>query len=286
MERFFAPCLRYDDLFRQEHKYDIHRYDDDLEDMELIVDIEDVFAAGFTFWDWSNFVQGRRVWISERAFISGFCIDAIGFIGVVFKVSDSAAEGELLMAWALEGQELASACNLVARLLVTSKTLSNIEVESISAPDLSQLLKTLLPSLEKISLRNCTLDEDHCRVLAAASSSGLEIVLAQSIITNAGARIFAESFRLNQGPTKLIYCEMDNAVIADAMRGNTIVNTLTLDFRWKKHELDMFARALQEDRGLVTLNLYSCNMIDHETLRLFCLSIQTPYPDTPSSRVH
>jgi hypothetical protein len=285
MQRFFAPCHRYNDLFRQEKGFGLKRGDDphttsdaDLKGIELIVDIEDVFAGGFSFWDWSKFVhqgRGRIVWISERACISIKCLFGVEIfqrVSVDFEASDSAGESGSLVVCALDGEELASACNLVLRLLLTSKKLSKIEVYSISAPDLSELLKAPRPCLEKLTLKSSTLDEDHCRVLAAASRPGLEIVLENCKITNAGARIFAESFRLNQGPTKLICCRINSEILAEAMRGNTVVNTLTLKYV-ETHELYLLARALQEDRGLVKLDFAS--IIGPETLGLFCLSLKT-----------
>jgi hypothetical protein len=136
--------------------------------------------------------------------------------------------------------ELTLASNLVVRLLATSMKLGTIQVEWISAPDLSQLLKAPRPCLARITLNSCFLDEDHCRVLASASRPGVDIVLEHCRITKVGAGIFAGSFRLNQGPTKL-HIE----VLAEAFRGNMIFNTLN-HLSW----MDMFACALQEDRGV------------------------------------
>jgi hypothetical protein len=166
------------------------------------------------------------MWISERIFVSGCASsgNSIGFKRVKFHVSYSAGESVSLFAWAPRtAVELTLACNLVVRLLATSMKLRTIEVGWISAPDLSQLLKASRPCLAKITLNEGFLGEDHCRVLAAASRPGLDIVLKHCRIVKAGARIFAGSLRLNQGPTEMNVCDIDNAILAEALRGKRLL---------------------------------------------------------------
>jgi hypothetical protein len=158
------------------------------------------------------------------------------------------------------------------------KTLSSIELTSLFSYDLTELLEPPRPCLAKISFNDCFLDNDDCRIVAAASRPGLEIVLNRCKIMEAGARIFARSLRLNQGPTKVIHCSIDGEILAEALRGNTIITTLFVSgfkgIARNNHKLNLLARALREDRGLVKLNL-GHGMIDAATLGALCLSLQT-----------
>jgi hypothetical protein len=146
--------------------------------------------------------------------------------------------------------------------------------ETISAPDLAQLLKDR-HVLKCLELEKLTLDEDHCRALAAASRPDLQINLLSCRITDAGARIFVESLRLNRGPTLLRDCHIDHAILAEALRGNRRVTSLAIHIN-NKHEWDLVAPALQEDRGLVGLNL-SYWVMPPDTLGVLCTLLWRSY---------
>jgi hypothetical protein len=273
MERlFFAPCDRYNEFSRQRHRRDCN----DGVDVDLIGDIEDVYAAGFTFSDVIIYMRrGRkRVWISQRAFCTcQYAFErAIGFKSVRFQAGECHSID--IRVCAPEGDDFASACNIGFRLFATSREALQILIdETISAPDLARLLQNS-QVLKCLELEELTLDEDHCRALAAASRPGLEIKLFACTITEAGARFFIESLRLNRGPTQLCHCNIDHATLAEALRGNRSVTTFVLR-SLKKHEMDLVARALQEDRGVVELDLsYSCRM-EPNTLGVLCQSLHT-----------
>jgi hypothetical protein len=309
MERFFAPCDRFNEAYLQHYGGRRHFravrntavYTRE-EERVLIVDIEDVLAAGYTFSDWSVFAKqgNRELWISEWAFISGNYVsgEQIGFTSVKFEAYDSAGEIMRLYACAAKDEVLAS--NLILDLLIACKTLGSVELTSISSYDLTKLLEPTHLCLAKIILNGCILDDDDCRILAAASRPGLAIELNNCDIMEGGARLFAKSLRLNQGPTKVSRCIIDGKILAEAFRGNTIVSHCIIDgeilaeaFRGNtivtaltvfgfhfadntryNHELNLLARFLRDDRGLVKLNLVE-GMIDAETLGALCLSLQT-----------
>jgi hypothetical protein len=124
MERFFAPCDRYNEFYRQYNGHDIDDGQDGV-DVDLIGDIEDVYAAGFTFSDLMKYVEytnGRmmRVWISQRAFFTGvfpFVARYIRFKHVIFLAGDC----DSMIVCAPEGDGFVSAWNISFRVLATSK---------------------------------------------------------------------------------------------------------------------------------------------------------------------
>jgi hypothetical protein len=105
MERFFAPCDRYNELFRPRHGHDFSRG----VDVDLIGDIEGVYAAGFTISDLMKYMKTRiiRVWISQRTFFTCHyaCERNIGFKCVIFQ----AGECDSIVLCAPEGDDFVSA---------------------------------------------------------------------------------------------------------------------------------------------------------------------------------
>ena len=71
------------------------------------------------------------------------------------------------------------------------------------------------------------MDENHCRVLGTYSRPGLEIELTHCRIAGTAVEALAEVVGRNQGPTKLIWCDIDNSVLADDLRGNCRLKSLT-----------------------------------------------------------
>jgi hypothetical protein len=108
-------------------------------------------------------------------------------------------------------------------------------------------------SLKSLSLQNLEMDEDHCRVLGGYSRPSLEIVLHRCIITSAGASALAEGLGRNQGPTKLHLCQIDNYVLAEGLRGNIRLESLTLRLSISSFEACNWtrigARAARRERG-------------------------------------
>jgi hypothetical protein len=108
-------------------------------------------------------------------------------------------------------------------------------------------------------LKDLEMDENHCLVLGANSRPDLEINLDGCKLTSAGASALAEVLGRNQGPTKLDCCHLDNYVLADGLRGNSRLKSLTLR-SFGIHEDDnreilAIAGALRENKGLVYFDI-------------------------------
>jgi hypothetical protein len=101
--------------------------------------------------------------------------------------------------------------------------------------------------------------EDEIRVLGNSSRPGLEIELRSCRITGAAATVLAQDLKRDQGPTKLDYCAIDNFVLADGLRGNRRLKSLTAciydDRGLGNQELIAFASTLRENKGLVHFKL-------------------------------
>jgi hypothetical protein len=110
-----------------------------------------------------------------------------------------------------------------------------------------------------LTLKELKMDEDHCRILGDFSRPDLEIVLDECKITSAGASALAKVLGRNQGPTNLTFCDIDNFVLADGLRGNSRLKILRPLFSCsdevRRREVLAIAGALRENKGLVDLHL-------------------------------
>jgi hypothetical protein len=195
------------------------------------------------------------------------------------------ADGEDTYAFARSTEHLLEIVDVVLRLLavsvVHSVSLHNwsyLEGTSINAPTLAYLMEQC-QSLKLLSLQRLEMDENHCRMLGDFSRPDLEIVLDGCRVTSAGSSALAEVLGRNQGPNKLCSCfEIDNVVLADGLRGNSRLKSLTARFsnnaEVSDRELLAIAGALRENKGLVDLDL-SCLRLKDDTWDTVCESIKT-----------
>jgi hypothetical protein len=135
-------------------------------------------------------------------------------------------------------------------------------------------------SMKILTLLNVEpLDEDQTRVLGAYSRPGLEINLDRCKLTSAGASALAEVLGRDKGPTKLYFCEIDNSVLADGLRGNSRLKSLTprlsSNFELGNREVLAIAGALKENKGLVDLHLWYAFTLSDETWDAVCDSLKT-----------
>ena len=139
-----------------------------------------------------------------------------------------------------------------------------------STDSLSQLLTE--SSMPEIRLMYYKLDECHCRSLTAKHREGLEVLaLSNCGLTEAGERLLLDGIRHNRGPSSLVSCNINNRLLADALRGNKSVKRL-------EHKADsdsnlhVLLLALGENPGLVELVL-SGNQIKDESWSIMCQSL-------------
>jgi hypothetical protein len=121
-------------------------------------------------------------------------------------------------------------------------------------------------NLRVLRLHYLNLDTCHCRAMDALARTDLQIVLIECVPTESG--------RQNRGPSQLIYCRIDTRGLADALRGNSTVNSLTLRATCRvasvsdEDRLVLF-QTLAENEGLVTLDLHTAPITDESWIALW-----------------
>jgi hypothetical protein len=122
------------------------------------------------------------------------------------------------------------------------------------------------------------MDENPIRILGAYSRPDLEINLDRCTFTSAGTRVLVEVLGRNQGPTKLHCCDIDYIVLANGLRGNSRLKSLTArisgNLEKDNAQVIAIAGALRGNEGLVDLNL-GCHLLGDETWGAICDSLKT-----------
>jgi hypothetical protein len=290
MERLFSPCTRWHGLLESRGIRPPER----MQELNLDVSTEELLSAkrAFTYSDLYAML-GRNgtaaAWLSphaavargdERAVYSWFRLDE----SRRFCLS---ADGNEIVALARSPEHLSEICDVVVRLLAASAVHSVIlqkwnyhDDALINAPTTVAYLMEQCQSLKVLNLHDVGyLDEDHCRVLGAFSRPDPEIELIRCELTSAGASALAEVLGRNQGPTKLDQCDIDNSFLADGLRGNSCLKSLTPQsssgvLEIGNREVLAISGALRENKGLVELHLTHCSMSD-ETWDEVCDSLET-----------
>jgi hypothetical protein len=197
-------------------------------------------------------------------------------------------DGKILVAWARSSEALSEIVDAVLRLVaarvvysvILGKQWMPVDGALITAASLAYLMEQC-QSLKAVKLQNLEMDETHCRVLGAYSRPDLEIELNSCVITGAGASALAEVLGRNQGPTRLDYCEIDNFVIANGLRGNSRLKSFgpyfSRDLDIRNRQLLAIADAIRENKGLVEwrLRCYCIIVMNDETWGVICDSLKT-----------
>jgi hypothetical protein len=173
-------------------------------------------------------------------------------------------------------EHLLEICDVVLRLLAASVVQSLIlnkwnrrDAAFINAPTLAYLMEQC-QSLKSLVFENLEMDENHCLVLGSYSRPGLEIELIRCRLESAGTSALVEVLVQNQGPTRLEDCRVDDAVLADGLRGNSRLKSFRQDFsddfNMCKRQVLEIVNAVRENKGLVELNLRSVSFsVNDET---------------------
>jgi hypothetical protein len=106
-------------------------------------------------------------------------------------------------------------------------------------------------------------------VLGTYSRPDLEIELQDCRVTGVAAEALVEVLGRNQGPTKLMDCDIDNSVLAEGLRGNSSLKSLgpriSSNLEDGSRQILAIAGALAEKKGLVELDFRYNLMISDET---------------------
>jgi hypothetical protein len=308
MERLFSPCTRYRDILATQGRRGPPGW---WHELNLDVSTEAFLSAerAFTYADLYAMLGNEYTvaWLTPHASVA-----RSGGTGRYFwsQLDEScrfyfSADGKQLVALAHSPEYLLEICDVIFRLLAASVVHSVIlegrgDGELINAPPLLAYMMEQCQSLKVLSLKDLEMDENHCRALGTYSRPGLEIELIRCELTRAGTSALTEVLGRNQGPTKLHLCNIDNLVLADGLRGNSRLKSLTTNISSDRdvgnQEVLTIACALKENKGLLDLDLrcYYFRMSDeiwdaicdslktHPTLQLLDLQCTVQAPLAPA----
>jgi hypothetical protein len=152
------------------------------------------------------------------------------------------------------------------------------EPELINAPDLAYLME-MCQSLKVLTLQELGMDVNQIRLLGTYSRVDLEIVLIRCELTSAGTSALVKVLGLNQGPTKLEYCEHDNIVLANGLRRNNRLKSfeprISMNHEVGNQEVLAITDALKENKGLVDLSIRYEFVMSNESWDAICDSLKT-----------
>jgi hypothetical protein len=289
MERLFSPCTRWRDIVESQGRLEDLR-DSHLEllrEFNLDVSIEELLsdARAFTYADlYAMLVSEDTVaWLTPDAAVARDSDRALFNSSLLHDEEDCEnsfsfdVDGTEIFAVARSSAALSEIVDVVRRLVMANaRNISQLTLENegnidggdvfFNAPSLANLMEQC-QSLKALSLENINLDENHCRVLGAISRPDLEIGLKDCQIVGAAATVLVDILGQNQGPTKLDRCKINDSVLADGLRGNSRLKSLSLqiynDFEAGNQVVHAIPDALRENEGLVDLHLiHAVNMSD------------------------
>jgi hypothetical protein len=289
MEDFFAPSTRLRDLYHAREPDDEDEDNDGDEDdessidsstereMNSLVELELVTGSSaedillyreFKWGDFYSWARGKIVWISPHVFfdltgsfdIMDFESDYRFFlaVGIVPNEEDTSEESKSLYLCASSTAHSTVASYILLQLLTTceSREVSLRAHCEFQIPGLA-FSHFLVQShnLRVLRLHNRRLDTCHCRAMDALTRTDLQIDLIDCQPTESGKIVLLESIRQNRGPTQLSRCRIDTRGLADALRGNSSVSSLSPHLRYSDQDRLVLVQALAETEGLVTLHL-------------------------------
>jgi hypothetical protein len=296
MERKFSPCTRLHDLLQNDGLLDDIEDDDSdsaetVKELNLNVSTEELLSAehAFTYADLHALLGNREtvVWLTPYASV---VLDDGRAMRSWKQLDESchfrfSADGKDIVVLAHSHEHLLEICDVVLRLLAVSSVHSLLLADwtpdlFIDAPTLAYMMEQC-QSLKTLKLRQLkSLNENHCRVLGDFSRPGLKIILECCKITSAGASALAEVLGRSQGPTNLTFCDIDNFVLANGLRGNSNLKILRPRFsssdEIRSRETLAIAGALRENKGLVDLDLmcYYGRGVNSDTWGAICDSLK------------
>jgi hypothetical protein len=290
MERLFSPCTRLLDILESLPFTEGIRDPliDCSQELNLDVATEELLSAerAFTYADVYAMLGNRRLaWLTPHASVvranGGEVWSSVLQGRCIFRLN---VDGKELNAFARAPEHLLEICDVILRLLAASvvhsillqKWNSGGDTMFINATSLAYLMEQC-QSLKALTLQELDLDENHCRVFGAYSRPGLEIELVSCQLTRAGTSALAQILGRNQGPTKLILCDINYSVLANGLLGNSRLKSLHFSNRPgnDNQELLAIAGALKENKGLVDLDLRTDSTMSDETWGAICDSVKT-----------
>jgi hypothetical protein len=228
MEHLFSSCTRYRDRLRSQGNHGPHEW---LRELNLDVSTEALLNAerAFTYADLYAMLgkDDMIVWMTPHTAVvraTGTAVCHHFYLQNDYRFTFN-VDGKDMYALARSSEHLLEICDVIVRLLsasvVHSVLLQHIKRSSLGRSITATSLALLMEHCQSLKvLQGLEVDENHCLVIGAYSRPGLEIELKHCRIEGVAADALAEVMGRNQGPTKLDRCVIDNAVLANGLRGN------------------------------------------------------------------
>jgi hypothetical protein len=289
MERLFSPCTRHRDIAETQGRL---RPPEWLRELNLDVSTEELLSPekAFTYADLYAMLEDGEtaVQLTPHASVVGTNGKALlcsYYKQSLFRLSFS-ADGKKIVALARSPEHLLEICDVVLGLLaasvvhsVTVHSWSSRHNFSVNSASLTFLMQNC-QSLKILKMEQMAFKAEHCLALGDFSRPGLEIVLIRCTPATAGTNALAEVLGRNQGPTGLDSCTFDYSILAEGMRGNSRLKSLSLSLsinpEIRNREVLAIASALRENKGLIELMLqYNGDKVSDEMWGAICDSLGT-----------
>jgi hypothetical protein len=283
MEHLFLPCTRLHDIVESKEIF---------RELKLNVSTEELLSSvrAFTYADLYAMLGNRKtvLWLTPHAVVvrrDEEVVYAWWMLGESRRFYLN-VDGKGIVVLARSPEDLLEICDVISRLLAASVAQSVCLGDQCLSSDYAPVNATTLAnmmeqyhSLKALTLGGTVLDDDHIRVLGTFCRPNLEIKLKFCTFTSAGLSALVEVLGRNQGPTNLYCCYIDNAFLADGLRGNTSLKSLRPCFSHElnigNQELFAIAGALKGNKGLVDLEFRHTFRISDEAWDAFCDSLKT-----------
>jgi len=228
------------------------------------------------------FERAKCIWLCEEMFVSqdetiGQDTSCTQILWVSWNVHAFGSPSRLkddqsLYIWAPSPAHAAVGLSILFRLIEASNCLQFHVTNSLRSPcpldecpvpalALSQLL-TNNRKLMQLAIVGFCLNKNLIQALEAVNWSELDIDIVTSSFTSLGKNALLKSLlRHNRGPTMLLgSCELEAELLANVIPGNTRLRRLTISIDInacdisREHSVDLFVKALAEDKGLESLS--------------------------------
>jgi hypothetical protein len=255
------------------------------EELELLpgLTVENVLATGVTWDEFHRFLRYKIVWITPDVYICANGFDSSGYPWVLGLGGDVYGRTNMFVR-VRSGTPATAAtatCDFMVRLLATCEH-HNVMINGcsggastpLSGAALSLFFQESRSCLRRVTLGNMTLNEDQCLALTTMPRLDVELGIHECRVSNAAAGGFVECLHSDRGPVKLISCEIDSHVLANALTGNSRVTSLKPDYlSTRDAETAVLFSALANNRGLEELDFYCCS-INNDNWSILCESLK------------
>jgi hypothetical protein len=280
IEALFRPSTR----FRDSHRNRRGRLREGWTEVELLPHLTplDILATGVTWDEFLIFFRNKFVWMTPDVYVCNTWIFVEDHPEVLTLGANNGTTTLFVHVTPDTAAAVATAtCDFLVRLLATCEErdlfIEGIDEETppLSGAALSLFFQECRDSLQKVILSGMVLNEDQCLALATMSRFDVELTMAGCRLSNNAAGAFVEGLQSYRGPVELIYCEIDNQILANALTGDSRVTKFRPFFVLSTNDADLaiLLRALANNRGLVDLDLHGVPISD-ENWTMLCESLQ------------